>query len=196
MNSLALLLGAIGAASAPAVSAHGWIERPAARQLDACNGKGLMGAVYKSGGAGTGDKGVPLGGMPGICGDPFMDKMLERWGEDHWTRFYEWECAPQETYTEGGVLDMQFIMDAPHGGFMTCNICDGDSSKLSEECIAQYPLKTCATPPYQYCSYTFFLFLYLQLPSCPVSTQRYAVVHDVTPGTVCTQPCDRRVDAG
>lgn len=64
-------------------NAHGWISRPAARQLEVCNGKGLQGMVYVSGGAGTGDKGVPLGGMPGLCGDPFMDKTTERCGKQY-----------------------------------------------------------------------------------------------------------------
>ena len=73
MNFLTVTVSAAAAVFLPGVvRAHGWLEVPLARQM--CNGNELKQAVYKGGGSGTGDKAVPLGGVPGFCGDPFMDK--------------------------------------------------------------------------------------------------------------------------
>ena len=72
MSVLAVTAYAAAALLAPAeVQGHGWLEVPKARHI--CNNE-LTKMVYKGGGSGSGDKGVPLGGVPGFCGDPFMDR--------------------------------------------------------------------------------------------------------------------------
>jgi hypothetical protein len=64
---LAILLAAV---MTPTAWAHGYIGTPIARQL--CNGKETQYSVSVSGGNGGRGRTPPLGGMPGLCGDPFQ----------------------------------------------------------------------------------------------------------------------------
>ena len=47
-----------------------------------------------------------------------------------------------EVYTQGGEIEIEWMIIADHGGFLQCNICD-DPDNLSEDCFNQHPLMTC-----------------------------------------------------
>lgn len=71
------LVAALLAAAAPTVWGHGYMGTPLARQL--CNGKATQFSLVVA--AGNGARGLkpnggnPLGGMPGLCGDPFEARL-------------------------------------------------------------------------------------------------------------------------
>ena len=57
--------------------------------------------------------------------------------------FVDMPCQKErEVYTEGGTLDMEWMLTANHGGFFECKICD-DANNLSEACFDKWPLLTC-----------------------------------------------------
>ena len=87
------VLVAIAATLAPGARAHGWISSPMARQL--CDGRAPNGDYMPGGGNGAGPGMHDLGGVPGVCGDPFQTM------QGATTKFADEPCSVQETYTEG-----------------------------------------------------------------------------------------------
>lgn len=45
-------------------------------------------------------------------------------------------------YTQGGEIEIEWIIIAHHGGFLQCNICN-DPDNLSEDYFNQNPLMMC-----------------------------------------------------
>lgn len=82
MNTLSLTAFAAAAALVPHyVTAHGWLNSPRGRQM--CGDKELLEMVKPGGGNGSGTQEEDLGGVPGFCGDPFMDKVEEVCSPEH-----------------------------------------------------------------------------------------------------------------
>lgn len=92
---------------------------------------------------GMADKGLaPLGGMPGLCGDPFQSgsKCIDG-------RFAEtgMACKDLKTYQQGGILKTVININANHAGFWEVSICD--SVDISQECFDKHKLLTYASFP-------------------------------------------------
>ena len=139
MNMLSV---AVIVAVVPSAIGHGWMAVPAARQLPKCNDRSITSKVIPGGGTGGGINGETLGGEPGLCGDPFVNKDKD---SGVGSTFVDMPCQKErDVYTEGGTLDMEWTLTANHGGFFECKICD-DANNLSEECFDKWPLLTYAS---------------------------------------------------
>lgn len=127
-------VAAVCALLAPAVEAHGWLQKPLARQL--CNGDKVKWSMSQSGGHGACGMTPPYGGVPGLCGDPFGSKDCIP------GRFEKkaMACEPQETYQRGGIMRTHVDISANHGGFWELSICD--STEISQKCFDKHKLKT------------------------------------------------------
>ena len=135
-------------ALAPGVLAHGRLEHPQARHL--CNrSQGRYAGFFA---IGTGDtfpqRPSYLGGMPGWWGDPIPRVHAHDPVSNFAAGGPDWGCEPQETFQEGGVMELTWVMAANHGGFFKAHVCD--STNLSDECFNKHELLTCAPSPIVY----------------------------------------------
>ena len=96
MTTMLTVLVAVAAVLAPGARGHGWISSPMARPL--CDGREPNGIYMPGGGNGAGPGMHDLGGVPGVCGDPFQTMQGDT------TNFVNEPCSIQETYTEGWFL--------------------------------------------------------------------------------------------
>lgn len=92
----AIATATMAAILAPCAQGHGWITKPMTRAL--CDGRSAEGTFMPGGGNGAGPGMHDLGGVPGVCGDPFQSMTDIR------TNFLNEPCSIQETVPEGTVL--------------------------------------------------------------------------------------------
>ena len=138
MHALPLIAAVAVASIAPGAMGHGWMAVPSARQLRECGSPDAGRFLYPAGTGGGGSYEFE-GGYPGLCGDGFMNR--DRTSEV--STFHQQPCQQEpEVYQQGGEIQIEWMIIAPHGGFISCNICD-DPNKLSEECFDKHPLMTC-----------------------------------------------------
>lgn len=129
---LACALSAL-VATVPVAHAHGWIQTPLARQVS--QAKVLNWKFSRAGGNGSKHPWSPLGGVPGICGDPF-DGIYDHPSSN----FAGMPMPPKDTYTQGGGMTIQIDISANHGGFWEFSVCD--HTAISQECFDRNKLKS------------------------------------------------------
>ena len=81
--------------------------------------------VAVSGGSGAREV-KDYGGVPGLCGDPFLGHLPN-------SNFKGLPCEPQETYQQGGIMRTRVDIAANHGGYWELSICD--RKDISQECF-------------------------------------------------------------
>ena len=132
------LISALVACLAPSALGHGWMAVPSGRQLRECGSPDASRFLYPAGTGGGGTYEFE-GGYPGLCGDGVRNR--ERSSEI--STFAQQPCQQEpEVYTQGGEIEIEWMIIADHGGFLQCNICS-DPYNLSEDCFNQHPLMTC-----------------------------------------------------
>lgn len=87
------------------------------------------------GGNGAGPGMHDLGGVPGVCGDPFQSMTDIR------TNFLNEPCSIQETVPEGSEYTVTVELSNQHGGYFEFAICP-ESMGPTEECFEEYVLMT------------------------------------------------------
>lgn len=89
----------------------------------------------------SGSRDDELGGVPGPCGDPFIDNS-NNGDSTYWQTSYE--CEPR-VYSSGGVMSMELLITGHHGGFIQCGVCDRrQAENWSEACFDSGRMTTCA----------------------------------------------------
>lgn len=130
---ITLSLSALAVILAPLAQGHGWITKPMARQL--CDGRTAEGTFMPGGGNGAGPGMHDLGGVPGVCGDPFQSFT------DFRSHFADEPCKPEAVYDEGSEMEVTVELSNQHGGFFEFNICP-KATGLTEECFDKHLLIT------------------------------------------------------
>lgn len=104
-----------------------------ARQL--CDGRNPVGVYMPGGGNGAGPGMHDLGGVPGVCGDPFQSMT------DIVTKLADEPCSVQATYAPGSEMTVTVELSNQHGGYFEFAICPM-ATGLTEECFKQNTLMT------------------------------------------------------
>ncbi len=132
-------IAALLLAAAPAAMGHGFLAKPAARNVvmnsdycPQCLAAGGPGTVYPS-------------GLHGLCGDPYA--MPEPRKHEAGGIYYN-NGASQATYTEGDIVEFDVKLTAYHKGDFRFRVCriegnrpEDERDQLSEQCFDQHKLK-------------------------------------------------------
>ena len=93
-------------------------------------------------GGGYHDLDPPLGGIPGVCGDPFKPAAESGTPESD---FFGKPCDPIVTYEEGQIIDLEVNVNANHGGNFEFKLCDQPGGAFPDQsCFDAHILKRCA----------------------------------------------------
>ena len=134
-----LSIAALLLAAAPAAMGHGFLAKPAARNVvmnsdycPQCLAAGGPGTVYPS-------------GNHGLCGDPYA--MPEPRKHEPGGQYYN-DGRSQATYTEGDVVEFDVKLTAYHKGDFRFRVCriegttpEDERSQLSEQCFDEHKLE-------------------------------------------------------